>query len=281
MARQLCGWVNAHLDHFTPWHSSGSTRPGSLQRFAELAIGYDVVERSPLDLPSVDTQWRPFIQSHVESAAFAELARSRLDWAWAILLPYLVLRGRGDVNRYHDVTLREARRAGFPHVLEVVPYRALDYVYFAQDSGLHDPVGRPQEELLAATFAAGASCRYLISDESAYALTHAIFYASSFGQTQVALDVLVNAAPMVDSMIIDCCVRRYYDLLGELLIASHVLGRCRPQVRELGLQVFFSTLDPSGSLLPTADAPARTFDTCYHTTMVGLILCASIARATP
>lgn len=280
MAGQLCSWVNEHLDDFTPWHAPGTTRPGSLQRFAELAIAYDVVKRSPLDIPSVDTHWRPFIQAHIDSSEFAELARSRLDWAWALLLPYLVMRRRGDVNRYHDVTLQEARRAGFPHVLEVVPYRALDYVYFARASGLYDPVGRPPEELLAATFAAGASCRYLVSEEAAYALTHAIFYASSFGQTQVASDLLVNAAPIVDSMIIDCCVRRHYDLLGELLIASHVLGRCRSQVRELGLEVFFSTLDSSGSLLPNVDAHERTFDTCYHTTMVGLILCASLARAT-
>ena len=161
--------------------------------------------------------------------------------------------------------------------MEVVPFRALDYVYFARRSGL-DGAGRDSAEgLLARTFAAQVSCRYVVGTESAYALTHAVFYASSFGQERLAPGRLANAVPVVDSLIIDCCVRRHYDLLGELLIASLVLAGTRSDVRELGLRVFFSTLDESGSLAAT-DVPQRTFQHAYHTTMVGVILCASLAR---
>jgi hypothetical protein len=280
VAAQLCGWVDEQLPNFTPWHAPGTTRPNSLQRFAELAIAYDVVERSPLHLPSLDAHWRPFIQAHVSSPAYLELARSRLDWAPALLLPYLVMRGRGDVNGYHDATLQESRRAGFPNALEVFPYRALDYAYFSRASGLDGGDSQAPEDRLAATFAGQVSCRYLVNSESAYALTHTVFYASSFGQSQVAPGHLVNAAPIVDSMIIDCCIRGHYDLLGELLIASCVLARCRPDIREQGLQIFLATLDASGSLLPDDEASVRSFERCYHTTMVGLILCASLAQAT-
>ena len=79
-------------------------------------------------------------------------------------------------------------------------------------------------------------------------------------------------------MIIDCCVRRHYDLLGELLIASWVLLGCRSDVRELAVPIFFSSLDGSGCLRPNAEDTERTFDMCYHTTLVGLILCATLAR---
>jgi hypothetical protein len=160
-----------------------------------------------------------------------------------------------------------------------VPYRALDYAYFARESGLTEPGDQTVETLLADTFAANATCRYVVNDDAAYALTHAVFYASSFGQIPVTMDGLATAAPIVDSMIIDCCARRHYDLLGELLISSLVLRECRADVRDLGLSVFFSTLDESGSLQANAQDHERTFDSCYHTTLVGLILCATWARA--
>ena len=213
--------------------------------------------------------------------AFAELGRSHLDLAWALLLPYLVIRGRGDVDDYHDATLVASQRAGFPRALEVVPYRALDYAYFAQRSGLSASGSDQISTLLEATYAARASCAYVVNDESAYALTHAVFYASGFGQERLNDSQLRNAAEIIDSMIVDCAVRRHYDLLGELLIASVVVPGTRREVRELGVPVFFSTLDESGSLMPNNNVQSsRNFDTCYHTTMVGLILCASIARAT-
>lgn len=275
----LVAWVDRELESFTPWAGDGSTRPHTLQRFAELAIACEVLARSPLRVPVVDERWRPFLLRHVNDPAFGELARSRLEWAWALLLPYLILRGGGERNAYHDLTLRESRRAGFPRALEVVPYRALDYAYFARQAGLAEPGDRTVESLLAETFAARATCRYVVNDDSAYALTHAVFYATSFGLRPPMTGDVGTAAPIVDSMIIDCCVRRHYDLLGELLVASQVLAGCSVDVRNLALPVFFSTLDERGCLTPNAEATERTFDACYHTTLVGLILCATLARA--
>ena len=278
-ARLLFSWVDDHLAQFTPWQSEGETTPSSLQRFAELAIAYDVVTTAPVRWPSPEDRWRPFITQQVSRPEFAELARSHLDLASALLLPYLVLRRRGEVNTYHEETLSAAQAASFPHALEVVPYRALDYAYFALRSGLATPDDVSVSDLLSATYAARASCASVVSDESAYALTHAVFYASDFGQTRIDEPQLSNAAPIIDSMIVDCVIRRHYDLLGELLIASIVVPGTRPELRDIGTPIFFSTLDGSGSLMPNDSASARTFDTCYHTTMVGLILCASLAKA--
>jgi hypothetical protein len=275
---QLSGWVDRELDNFTPWYEKGVTRPASLQRFAEIAIAYDTLEESPLSVPSLEARWKPFINSHLSDPAFGELARSRLDWAWALLLPYLVMRKRGLLNEYHDATLLYSHRAGFPEALEVVPYRALDYAYFAQAAGFPALAGDTSDRLFARTFAAQASCRYLVNCRSAYALTHSILYASSFGQNSVPLHRLPNAAAIVDSMIIDCCLRKEYDLLGELLICSVVLQSCKSMIRELGLSVFLTALDGSGCLLPNNRVNEGSFENCYHTTLVGLILCASLAR---
>jgi hypothetical protein len=275
---QLIGWVDRELDNFTPWYEEGVTRPSSLQRFAELAIAYDTLDESALSVPSLEARWNPFINSHLTDPAFGELARSRLDWAWALLLPYLVMRKRGLLNDYHDTTLLHSHRAGFPEALEVVPYRALDYAHFAQASGFEALAANTSDALLSRTFAAKASCRYLVNDESAYALTHSIFYASSFGKNPVPADRLPNAAAIVDSMIIDCCLRKQYDLLGELLTCSVVLQRCKLTIRELGLSVFLTSLDQTGCLLPNDQMDGRSFQNCYHTTLVGLILCASLAN---
>ena len=274
----MVAWIDAELEGFTPWHAEGVTSPASLQRFAELAIAYDVLDDSPLSLPSLEVRWKSFITSHLADPAFAELARSRLDWAWALLLPYLVMRKRGLVSDYHEATLRYSRRAGFPHALEVVPYRALDYEYFAEAAGLAAANRASSDSLLARTFAARASCRYLIDSQSAYALTHAVFYASSFGRSSVPPEKLPNAAKIVDSMIIDCCTRQEHDLLGELLICSIVLPQCRTRVRELGLALLQTALHDAGCLLPNGRVTEPTFDQCYHPTLVGLILCASLAQ---
>ena len=274
----MVAWIDSELESLTPWHTDGVTSPASLQRFAELAIAYDVLDDSPLQLPSLAVRWKPFLTSHLADPAFAELARSRLDWAWALLLPYLVMRKRGLISDYHDATLRYSRRAGFPYALEVVPYRALDYEYFAEASGLPAANRDSSVSLLARTFAARASCRYLVDSQSAYALTHAIFYASSFGRTSLSRHTLPNAAKIVDSMIVDCCTRQEFDLLGELLICSIVLPQCRTAVRELGLSLLRTALDDSGCVLPNGRVTEPGFDQCYHPTLVGLILCASLAQ---
>ena len=278
-ARLLCSWIDDHLAQFTPWQSDGDTTPSSLQRFAELAIAYDVVTASPLQERSPEDRWRPFITQQVNRPEFAELARSHLDLAWALLLPYLVLRRHGERHEYHEATLSAARMASFPAALEVVPYRSLDYAYFALRSGLLTSDDANVSDLLSATYAARASCAYVVSDDSAYALTHAVFYAGDFGQTRIEAPQLSRAAPIIDSMIVDCVIRRHYDLLGELLIASIVVPGTRPELRDIATPVFFSTLDEFGSLLPNDVETTRTFDICYHTTMVGLILCASSAKA--
>lgn len=276
LADQLIGWVDRSIDRFSPWHSPGRTTPQSLQRFAELAIAYDGLEDSSIETSGREVNWGTAILAHLSDPAFGEIARSRLEWAWALLLPYLVMRKRGHVDDYHDATLAYSYRAGFPDALEVVPYRALDYAYFSQASGLGHFVNETPEPLLARTFAAKVRCSYLTNRQSAYALTHTIFYASSFGRSTVACDVLPNAAPLVDSLIIDSCINRNFDLLGELLICSLVLPRCGQQVRDLGFSTFLSTLDDSGCILPNDTVSARSFEDCYHTTLVGVILCAAL-----
>ncbi len=276
-AALLASWVDRQLGEFTPWHAPGETTPRSLQRFAELAIAYDALEGSPLALSAPAARWRPFIVAQLSDPAFGELARQRLDWAWALLLPYLVMRKRGYVDDYHDATLLLSRRAGFPDALEVVPYRALDYAYFAAASGLGTST-QSAAVLLDRTFAARASCRYLMNRESTYALTHTVFYASSFGRDDVPPSMMPGATALVDSMIVDCCVRKEFDLLGELLICSTVLAGCREHVRDLGRSVFQTALRDSDCILPNGAVRDRTFDDCYHPTLVGLILCACLVR---
>jgi hypothetical protein len=272
-------WLDRHLEDFTPWNGSDISWTG-LQRFAELAIAYDVLIASPLCDPVVSARWQSFIETHVSDPAYGEWARGSLGDAWAILLPYLILRRRGFVDPYHDSTLSLSRRAGFPTVLEVVPYRALDYAYFGTRAGLLDVDQRELQRLLDSTFARRAHCRLLVRPEAAYALTHAIFYATEFGQSPLAEDRLPDVHRIIDSMIIDSCVHRRFDLLAELLICSVVINGTKGFVRDIGIEILYEGLDASGSLLPDGSTTTRSSSACYHTTLVGLILCASLARLT-
>ncbi|HUR23947.1 MAG TPA: hypothetical protein VMZ73_08775 [Acidimicrobiales bacterium] len=270
-------WLDGRLDEFTPWSDSELSWTG-LQRFAEFAIAYDVLVGSPLFDPGVATRWRSFIATHVGDPAYGEWARGSLQTAWAILLPYLILRRHGFVDPYHDATLSLSRRAGFPTILEVVPYRALDYAYFGTRAGLLDMDQREVQRLLDSTFAGRAHCRFLVDAEAAYGLTHAIFYATEFGQSSLSEDRLPAVNRIIDSMIIDSCIHRRFDLLAELLICSVVVSGTKPFIREIGMEVLYESLDASGSLLPDGSTAARSFPAAYHTTLVGLILCASLAR---
>lgn len=278
LARRLSDWVSSSIDGFTPWNQEGTINSATLKRFAELCIAYDVIVSSPLSLPSAEACWSAFIRTQVSDPAFGELARSRLDSAWSILLPYLILRRHGFRDDYHEATLAYAVQAGFPSAAEVVPHRMLDIAYFAQRAGYRPPARPTWRGLLNRTFAAQARCRYLVTGDSIYSLTHTVFYCSGFGQALVRGDRLAQAAPIVDSLIIACCAEKDYDLLGELLICSVVLKDCKPLVRDLGLPAFLTTLDDSGCLLANGRMNERTFANCYHTTLVGLILCACLAR---
>ncbi|MEU5217335.1 hypothetical protein AB0G79_14200 [Streptomyces sp. NPDC020807] len=280
LAATLAGWVDRELEEFTPWAGPGVTTSRSLQRFAELAILYDVLDRSPLDFAVLEDHWRPFLERHLADPAFGQLARTRLPWAWALLVPYLILRRRGLRSVYHEATLAHATRAGFPYAAEVVPYRVLDQAYFARASGSADVPQAVFDELLGRTFAARSACRLLLDREATYALTHALLYASAFGQEPVPRDALPNVAAIVDSMTIDCAVHEEYDMLGELLTCGAVVEGCRPEVRALALPVFLQSLDDTGSLMPNGRETERSFAACYHTTIVGLILCASLTRMT-
>lgn len=270
-------WLDSELDRFSPWGETGVSWQ-QLQRFAELAIAYDVFVTSPLAQAAPRQRWESFLVSHLQDPAYGEWARSSLDMAWAILLPYLVMRRHGFADSYHDRTLFLSGRAGFPSLLEVVPYRAVDYAYFAERAGLRTTTVPSLDELLGRTFAGQAACRYLVDPDAGYALTHTIFYASEFGQASICDTPLVAAAPIVDTMIVDSCVNQRFDLLAELLICSFVLDGTTSFVRELGMGVLYQTLDGGGSLLPDGSVTERTFDACYHTTLVGMILCASLAR---
>lgn len=270
-------WLDRRLEEFTPWSDSDISWTG-LQRFAELAIAYDVLVGSPLFDPGVGTRWQSFIATHLCQPAYGEWARGRLQAAWAILLPYLILRRHGFVDPYHDSTLSLSRRAGFPVLLEVVPYRALDYAYFGTRAGLLDIDQQEFQGLLDKTFAQRAHCRFLVDPDAAYALTHAIFYATEFGRSSIGEDRLPNVKRMIDSMIIDSCVHRRFDLLAELLICSVVVSGTKAVVRDIGIELLYEGLDASGSLLPDGSTTTRSFPASYHTTLVGLILCASLAQ---
>ncbi|AQT72958.1 MULTISPECIES: DUF6895 family protein [Streptomyces] len=280
LAATLAGWVDRELEQFTPWIKPGVTTSKSLQRFAELAILYDVLDRSPLDFDVLNDRWRPFLEQHLADPAFGQLARTRLEWAWDLLLPYLILRQRGLRSDYHEATLAHATKAGFPHAAEVIPYRKLDHAYFARATGTVDVPQAAFDELLGRTFAARSACRLLLDREATYALTHALLYAGAFGQERVPRDALPNVAAIVDSMTIDCAVQEEYDMLGELLTCGLVLEDCRPDVRALALPIFLQSLDATGSLMPNGRETERSFAACYHTTLVGLILCASLTRMT-
>src|SRR5882724_10461218 len=134
-------WVTANLDRFAvlPFREASDSKV--VGSFAELAIVYayaeawreQLAELIPLGryLPA----WRTLIITQCEREEYAEMARKSPFMAYYFLLPYLMLRTTGYRSRYHEQTLKRARRWGYPMASETVPYRILDRHFFFWKSG--------------------------------------------------------------------------------------------------------------------------------------------------
>ncbi len=197
-------------------------------------------------------------------------------------------RGRPEILRL----LRRAFERGWATVSERVPYRLMDsrWTY-----GLLDPslLGPPAELARFSILGARPHPLHTMSEDD-YALTHALFYLTDFGQATPEGDLRRRAATLLDPFLAWNAVRGDLDLLGELLISALVVRAPASPAFRFGWEVFRRAWRRPGGLvgpeysaarfaeLAGAEAEAYAFSENYHTVFVGGILCAvALARPRP
>jgi len=129
-----------------------------------------------------------------------------------------------------------------------------------------------------------------VDDESAYSITHTIFYLSDFGTKSLPLDSLevMRIQNVIESLMIHYGRIGHWDLLGELLLCIFIIGPPQRSLWQKALEAFIAIQKVDGAIpgrIDTEDEFAsativgdeqRLFSGCYHTTIVGLILSAQI-----
>jgi hypothetical protein len=280
-------WVTANLPRFAPDLDRVST---TLSTFGELAILYAYAEawRGRLaELVSLDHHlraWRQLIVSQCEAQAYVESARKQVSIAYAFVVPYLMLRTTGYRSSAHDRLVRRMQWWGYPAGSEAVPYRLLDREFFLWKGGyLRD---EPNFYQLYRETTLGQRCSPVYLDlESAYSITHTLFYLTDFGSRRLALPPrhMRFIRSLLDALLVHYSRVSNWDVLGELLMVVPVVGGCNTTVYDWASEAFASARRADGSVPANREAATTLLDAsestrddlsfrhCYHTTLVALL----------
>ena len=194
------------------------------------------------------------------------------------------LSAAGNPEPGFDALIESTLEQGFGGCVERVPYRQLDQLW---TRNLLAAKPQPIEEALAGSILHSRAHPFFMTESDAYAVTHAIFYASDFGQSALppSLDA-ARVSEMISSGIAWTLVAEDFDLLIEYLMCAACLGESDSPAARLGWHVVDRvwnhlaflpgpTFDPERyRALSGEAADAYACEQMYHTNFVAGMLCA-------
>jgi hypothetical protein len=275
-------WIKGHLDLFVP---EDPFDPEKLKQLAELSILYNCLwdwhaacrrpDLGPIKKCLVEFLGDPLI---------AEWVRKLPSYYSPYVIAYLSLRATGVTLPAFEETVRVLRRAGYPRSLETTPYRELEFLHLAWKGGL---ARRPPTcgAIYRRTSLARAANPIYLSGQEVYSVTHTIFYVSDMAGAAGALprSERERAVAVVEPLLVHYWRKPDWDLTSELLLNLVALSRFDTPLFAAALSAVAAAWRADGSLPGPAfaalspDATRRQiFEGCYHTTLVGLILCGAV-----
>ena len=214
---------------------------------------------------------------------YANVARKNIERAHHVLLPYLLLRVAGFQHRHLDASVEIAVQEGTIEGPEKTPHRQLDVNYFLGEAKLTVSAAKdPVQTMFDRRFSP-----LRLSVDDVYALTHIIFYETRFGTRSSSMrNCSKDLAELLNGLLVHFARIGPWDLLGELLICANCIPGCSQQIREHCTARFWSAQSERGFFYPSKVAQQRLvssakdkaiFKDCYHTTLVWMLLYASIS----
>jgi hypothetical protein len=285
-ANNSLGWLTRNLNEFSPT-GNGRLKDLRVKALSELSLVFALLcQWRHLRASRPLKVWRTFILQHCENPEYAQMPRKRPLAAFLYLMPYFMLRSTGYRWQYYEEVLSELQRQRLFELPEVVPYRALDRAYTLWKSGflLREPRWL---SLYRGTTLDRCRGPLHLDDEAAYSITHTLFYLTDFGNRTATLPEVEirRAADVVECLLLHYWRMGHWDLVGELLIGLNCLGVCRPQIYLAAAEAFLGAWWNSGAVpakaafkeeqytLGRPGKLGRTFQACYHTTLVGVLYC--------
>jgi len=270
-------WVAEHLERFTP---ADPLKPESMKEIGELALIYALTRRWRGAEPHPDMETiGDFLVDFCSHPVTIDLARKRPSYFTAYAFSYLALRSIGVRLDGFEEALSSLRRVGYPDACERQPFRRMEIEYALWKAGLsrHGP---RLENHPGTTFELCGNPAYLVTWEI-YSITHTLFYLTDFAGpvVEMSAEKRAKAILLVEALLSHSWRSKNWDLSGELLLNLLALGRRDALLYRLCMKALLDAWREDGPLpgpyLGEAQdsEPETLFKHCYHTTLVGLLLC--------
>jgi hypothetical protein len=277
-------WVVTRLDLFA---TSDLTNPESMKESTELALFYCFASLYQPSLAKRELRAiRRFLSQWLSDRLLAEWLLKCPGHYCPSAIAYLAMRATGfRIAAFEDV-LSRLHSAGFPHCLELTPYRSIELQYILWKSGFARRKPALGSHFRASSFALVRNPVYLTQSE-VYSITHTLLYLTDFaGPCRLPLRVRQRGIDMVRALVVHYRRIRDWDMTGELLLNLIGLNSCSdPLFTEILGALCLAQLSDGAVPGPnycTTDARANdreyVFEHCYHTTLVCSILWAACLK---
>jgi hypothetical protein len=274
-------WIIDRLDSFRP---ADSTNPDQLKEIAELSLFYGhvlpwVAEESKGELAPIGQFLCDFFGKEPTLAHWARRVPSQYN---PYILAYLPLRSIGVRLPAFEEALRALHSAGYPEALENTPYREMELQYLTWKAGLSGI--RPNWGPLyrATVMRRGGNPTYF-SIHDVYSVTHTLVYLTDFcgPRTDMPAAERQRAIEIAEPLLVHYWRKPDWDITCELLINLVGLTHYETSLFTAAFHAVANVWRKDGALpgphfseMGDSD-PKLLFQHCYHTTLVGLILCAA------
>ncbi|HWJ09877.1 MAG TPA: hypothetical protein VNS46_10900, partial [Nocardioides sp.] len=276
-------WLAARAAHLDPARAAPDTALFSRKALVEVALLVGL--RARLDGP-LDATYTRLLDVLVDVAArpsYRELVRRdrRALLLYAGTYAALRLCDREDADLRHALEATVGGR--YATAFERVPYRHLDLLHTLELAGI-DAHAPGYEQVLPMTLLVADPNVWELSVSDLYAITHAVFYVTDFGQREVAWPKGVTTGTVTD-LLLGCLAvaraREDADLVGELLMCLTCVRAPVGDFEASARAWLRSWQEPDGRLegppgviprrLTEADEEWGSWATAYHTTIVGAL----------
>jgi hypothetical protein len=176
--------------------------------------------------------------------------------------------------------LFQLRRARYPAGLEMTPFRDLELQYMMWKAGVIRRQPGCGSVFRRTTLHRSRNPIYF-SLADVYSVTHTLFYVTGFAGPPARLSGLdrEKAVHMVEALVVHYWRKQDWDVTSELLLNMVALDRFDTVLFKEAFNAVMDAWRSDGTLPGPAFEPQATitrkeiFDGCYHTTLVGLLLC--------
>lgn len=286
-------WLNTNLEYFSPISKDGNYDWFKLKCFAEFSLVYAFLKGN-MKLPFNKHLliWEKFLLNHCKERTFAMRAGNTYSGGnYFYILPYLMLRSAGHHFEYHDQIIKKLIKWGYFQSKELLPFRDLEIDYTLWKSGLI--TCEPDwEKWYKTTVLANFKHPLFFNKESAYAITHTIFYLTDFGNKLMPISHKEHkrVTEVVEYLLFHYWRIGNWDLTGELLISLNYLGKAESIIYKEAARVFRLNWNNTGYFPPNKEYQNLStkenyekdliFKRCYHTTLVAVLYAASEIKVT-